>query len=40
VNPGVFGEEDGAETAAAERRKNSVLADRLTLQEHGRIIAA
>jgi hypothetical protein len=40
VNPGVFGEEDAAETAAAERRNDSVLADGLTLQEHGRIIAA
>jgi len=40
VNPGVFGEEDAAETAAAERRNDFVLADRLTLQEHGRIIAA
>jgi hypothetical protein len=40
VNPGVFGEEDAAEPAAAKRRKDSVLADRLTLEEHGRIIAA
>jgi hypothetical protein len=40
VNPGILGEEHAAEAAAAERRKDSVLADRLTLEEHGRIIAA
>jgi hypothetical protein len=40
VNPGVLSEENAAEATAAERRKDSVLADRLTLQEHGRIIAA
>jgi hypothetical protein len=38
VNPGVFGEENAAEAAAAEGRKVSILPDRLTLQEHGRII--
>jgi hypothetical protein len=38
VNPGVFGEEDAPKAAAAERRKDSILPDSLTLQEHGRII--
>src|SRR4029077_15360082 len=38
VNPGVFGEKKAAEAAAAEGRKDSILPDRLTLQEHGRII--
>ena len=33
VDPGVFGEVDGAEAAAAERRDDLVLAERLALEE-------
>ena len=35
VDPGVAGEEDGAEAAGAEVREDLVLADRLSQQEHG-----
>ena len=34
VDPGVFGEEDRAEAAAAERRQDLVLADDLVAKEH------
>ena len=34
VDPGVFGQIDGAEAAAAERREDAVLADGLTAEEH------
>ena len=34
VDPGVFGEVDGAEAAAADRREDLVLADDLSAEEH------
>ena len=34
VDPGVFGEVDAAEAAAAERRQDAVLPDGLTAEEH------
>ena len=34
VDPGVAGEEDGAEAAGAEVREDLILADRLSQQEH------
>ena len=34
VDPGVFGEVDRAEAAAADRRQDLVLADDLTAEEH------
>ena len=34
VDPGVFGEVDRAEAAAADRREDLVLADDLTAEEH------
>jgi hypothetical protein len=37
VDPGVLGEEHGAEAAAAERRNDSVLPDGLAFQKHGRV---
>ena len=41
VDPGVFGEVDRAEAAAADRRQDLVLADDLTAEEHrARSIAA
>src|SRR5262249_26792642 len=36
VDPGIFGEVDRAEAAAADRRKNLVLTDDLTAEEHPR----
>src|SRR6185503_3489458 len=36
VDPGVLGEVDGAEAAAADRRQDLVLADDLTAEEHPR----
>ena len=34
VDPGVFGEVNRAESAAAERREDLVLSDRLTAEKH------
>ena len=34
VDPGVFGEVNGAESAAAERRQDFVLSDGLTTEKH------
>ena len=34
VDPGVFREVDGAEAAAAERREDLVLAERLAFEQH------
>ena len=37
VDPGVFGEVDGAEAAAADRRQHLVLADDLAAEKHGAV---
>src|SRR5581483_5664807 len=37
VNPGVLGEVDRAESAAADRRQDLVLADDLAAEEHARV---
>ena len=34
VDPGVFGQVDGAEPSAPERRDDAVLSDRLAAEEH------
>ena len=40
VDPGVFGEINGAESAAAKRGEDLVLADRLSSEKHERSIQA